>query len=275
MKYCAENQLELFEFHDARLELIRFGGGELVVSAKHLNIHKHTDQNPSDCDMEIACATITFQSYCAFSYEPDRTWETGADGKSCPIGPEVLYRGQEAEERILAEFKRGIEVFSFGKADGARYYVEGFGTVPFFTMEFGFTAVTVAWDAYAKKAWYELHRQYQQELTLAAPDGDTQVPAHIICHDVGEEASVITVGIRYNGSELWGRGKDSLWVDAFADLQKQLPAGLTLKCCLTCRHGNMYPLGNTPGELFCAEDTIKRPRQCCSVCGSYQPRTDA
>ena len=60
MKYCAENQLELFEFHDARLELIRFGGGELVVSAKHLNIHKHTDQNPSDCDMEIACATITF-----------------------------------------------------------------------------------------------------------------------------------------------------------------------------------------------------------------------
>lgn len=40
------------------------------------------------------------------------------------------------------------------------------------------------------------------------------------------------------------------FLDALVDLQKHLPDGVVLKCCMTCRHGNMCPFGNQPGELF-------------------------
>ena len=53
---------------------------------------------------------------------------------------------------------------------------------------------------------------------------------------------------------LCGYGKDYLWADAFADLQKNLPNNVKMRCCMTCRHGNMCPVGNKPGELFCTKD---------------------
>lgn len=71
-----------------------------------------------------------------------------------------------------------------------------------------------------------------------------------------EKGPTVTVGVKYNGEQLWGRGKDYLWVDAFANVQKQLPNDVLLKCCLTCRHGNMCPYGNEPGKLFCTKGLI-------------------
>ena len=56
MKYRVENELDLFEFHDAEFSFISFEKNELVLSAKHLNIHENAAQNPHDCDMEIDLA---------------------------------------------------------------------------------------------------------------------------------------------------------------------------------------------------------------------------
>ena len=53
MKYRVENKLDLFEFHDAEFSFISFDKNELVLSAKHLNIHENAVQNPHNCDMEI------------------------------------------------------------------------------------------------------------------------------------------------------------------------------------------------------------------------------
>ena len=63
MQYRAENNLDLFEFHDSVFSLVSFDGTDLIVSARCLNIHKNTEQNPSDYDMEIDCAEIIFRDF--------------------------------------------------------------------------------------------------------------------------------------------------------------------------------------------------------------------
>ena len=53
MKYHVENNLDLFEFHDADVSFLSFDNNGLILSVRHLNIHKNTDENPNDNDMEI------------------------------------------------------------------------------------------------------------------------------------------------------------------------------------------------------------------------------
>ena len=63
MKFCVENDLSLFEFHDSEFSFVSFDGKDLIVSASMVNIHKDTPQNPSDYDMEIASAQIAFKIF--------------------------------------------------------------------------------------------------------------------------------------------------------------------------------------------------------------------
>jgi hypothetical protein len=97
---------------------------------------------------------------------------------------------------------------------------------------------------------------------------------------------------QYNSKEYCGYGDDYLWIDAFADLQRKLPEGVFLKCCLTCRHGNLCPVGNDVNEVFCTKDVLitqksdlffytedeveraKRSKQYCGLCEDYQPQSE-
>lgn len=145
-----------------------------------------------------------------------------------------------------------------------------------------------------------MHKQYQSKITLSTPDGEKEFDSLIICHDEdvcssggdAVKAPSVLVGIEYEGKKIWGRGKEYLWFDAFADLQRQLPDAVKLKCCLTCRHGNLCPFGNTPGEVFCTKDVIiqhrndvmfytendaereKRSRNCTDTCQDYQEQSE-
>lgn len=58
----------------------------------------------------------------------------------------------------------------------------------------------------------------------------------------------------YNNTLYQGNGTEYLWVDAFADLQGQLPDDIKIACCMTCCHGNMCPYGNYENQLFCTKD---------------------
>lgn len=127
----------------------------------------------------------------------------------------------------------------------------------------------------------------KHKVQLMTPDGEINVYAFI---SVNEESCNIKISIKFQGKEICGWGKDYLWADAFADLQKQLPKGVLLKCCMTCRHGNMCPYGNTPGKLYCTKDVIitskddmcglfdrteyreteARARGCFDICDDYQ-----
>ena len=298
MKYCVENDLSIFEFHDSEFSFVSFDGKDLVVSASMVNIHKDTPQNPSDYDMEIASAQITFKNFNSATYEPGRAWKTGEDGKSYPVGPQVIFREKDAIDRILEELQNEITVYHFEKEDRG-YSIGGCGIEPYFTMEFDFDNVVVCWDEYKKKAWYELHWQYRYDAVLRTPNGDETVKLMVSCHEEPvyykgslEQPPTVNVGCTFAGKEYWGHGSDYLWIDAFADLQKQLPEGVLLKCCLTCRHGNLCPGGDDKNEVFCTKDVLitqksdlyyyteddrereKRSRQYCSLCDDYQPQVD-
>lgn len=290
MKYCVHNNLDLFEFHDSIFSFVSFDGADLVVSARYLNIHKDTEQNPSDYDMEIDRAEIAFRGFRQATYEPGRVWKMGEDGKSYPDGPRVVFSGGEALDRILAELRHEMWVYHVEKGEDGRYSIDGCGEEPYFTVEFTFDCVQISWDAYKKKAWYALHRQFRYDLTLGTPEGDTQVELYIGCQE--ESTPAVNVGCKYHDRQYWGHGNDYLWMDAFADLQRQLPKGVSLKCCLTCRHGSLCPVGNEENELFCTKDVAitqksdlyfytedrgereKRSRQYCNLCGDFRPQSE-
>ncbi len=94
-------------------------------------------------------------------------------------------------------------------------------------------------------------------LTLITSLGIVAVPAQID-YDDSEEAfyPLSEINIVYNKVEYIGNGKDYLWIDTFADLQKKLPNDIKIACCLTCRHGNMCPFGNPKNCLFCTKDIV-------------------
>ncbi len=70
-------------------------------------------------------------------------------------------------------------------------------------------------------------------------------------------------------------------------LSKMLPDGWTIKCCLSCRHGNFCPVGDYDNEIFCVSDfepkqksdlyevteneneRMRRSRNLFHVCGKY------
>ena len=299
MKFCSENDLSLFEFHDSVFSFVSFDGKNLTVSAAHLNIHKNTLQNPCDSDMEIASARITFRNFHSPTYEPGRVWERDENGNSYPVGPRIVYSGQEAMDRVLDELKYGLWLYHFEKEEHGGYSIGGCGIEPYFTIEFDFDGVVVCWDEYKKKAWYELYRQYRYDAVLRTPNGDETVKLMVGCHEEPvyykgrlEQPPTVNVGCTFEGKEYWGHGSDYLWIDAFADLQRQLPEGVLLKCCLTCRHGNLCPVGNNVNEVFCTKDVLitqksdlyvyteddkereKRSRQYCALCEDYQPQTE-
>lgn len=298
MKYCVENDLSIFEFHDSVFSYVSFDGTDLIVSGSMVNIHKDTPQNPSEHDMEITSAQITFKNFHSATYEPGRAWETDENGKSYPVGPRVVYSGQDGIDRILEELRNEISVYHFEKEE-CGYSIGGFGIEPYFEIEFDFDSVVVCWDEYKKKAWYELHRQYRYDAVVHTPNGDETVKLLVNCHEEPvyykgnlEQAPTVNVRCTYGGKEYWGHGSDYLGIDAFADLQRKLPTDVFLKCCLTCRHGNLCPVGNSINEVFCTKDILieqksdlffctedtkertKRSRQYCCLCEDFQPQSD-
>ncbi len=289
MKYRLENRLEDFEFHDALFSLIHADNKKWIISAKYLNFHKNTEQNPSAFDMEIDDATITFTGISVFSYKAGGALVKDVNG-NIYRKEYILLEGTEAENKFLSVFENPISVLYFGTDDNTRYYLEGCGTEPFFTVECSFENITIEWDKYRRKAWYELHKQHIFDSQLNTPDNIQQTKITVNCREESISEN-ITVHIKYKDTDYCGCGNDSLWVDAFADLQRQLPTDVTLRCCLSCQHGNMCPVGNQPNELFCTKDVHiaqksdlffytedyaereKRSKKYTDICENYQPQS--
>lgn len=264
MKYCVENQLALFEFHDSDFSFVGFENNSLSFSAEHLNIHKDAKENPNYYDMELGPAEIIFHNIEVLTYEPAPLCKQDADGSWYTATPETLLT-EEAKTRFLNDIPEGFTVYSFEVTQKENKYYAEIVTCAgaSFTATFTFDRATVSWDVFCKKAWYEFFKRYTYPITLSTPEGELETSATITCREKDpdtEDESVpyltVSVGVTYKGKEIWAQGTDYLWVDAFANLEKRLPDGVAIKCCMTCRHGNMCPYGNWPGELFCTKDLI-------------------
>ena len=89
----------------------------------------------------------------------------------------------------------------------------------------------------------------ESQIFVLSKTNKVSVPIQI-CYTDDE----VEITINYNGAEYCATGKDYLWVDAFADLQRKLPSDIQLACCMTCRHGTMCPYGNKENQLYCTKD---------------------
>lgn len=260
MKYCVKDQLDIFEFRDSSFSFVEYKDGDLTVNIKYLNIHKNTEQNSEDDDMEIERAKVTFKGFRAVYYEVGRTRKPDENGEYLPEGEQIIFHGEQAMEKITEELQNSITVLVLDKVYDF-YTIDGSGIEPFFTISFKFDSVVVEWDEYLKRAWYELHKNNRFSINLETPEGDVKTDVEVFVQEEDKYVDGqyrtdidITVMLEYRGEKIIGQGTDYLWIDAFAALQRQLPEGVTLKCCLTCRHGNLCPYGTAPGQVFCTKD---------------------
>lgn len=301
MKYSLENCLSDFEFHDSEWSFNSYEYNNLSVTAKHLNIHNGIKENPYDYDMEIKSAVITFKNIEFHSFEPMRAYDVDEYGNLHTDEPRIVYGGDKSRERLIEVLNSGITINGFETQQKNGRTIFDFSTagkVNFFAL-ISFDSCIIEWDEYSQKAWYELHRQYNYEITLETPSGEQRTDIAIICHEEDmyyqgklETAPIVTVGIKYEEQTIWGLGKDYFWIDAFADLQKKLPENVKLKCCLVCKHGNMCPAGNCRNEVFCTKDVLiteksdlffytedaeecnKRSRKYVDICESFENQNE-
>ena len=271
-KYTVIDKTDIFEFHDAKFTLERVEGNDIFIIAEYVNIHKIADHNPKGYDLEIDKALISFLGVSNLTYEPGRAWTKDENGNDVPLGPEIIFDGIDAWDKVTDELRRGVYLYTHSiQTDENTFCIDGCGIEPYFMINFKATGVRVEWDGYRKPAWYELKKYSVGTVTLETPDGDRTLETHIWkdydtdeLFGVDDPADIdpkkIQIGITYNKKEIWGRGRDYTGMDAYADLQKHLPEEMKLKCCVSCRHGNMCPTGNASDELFCTKDVIiKKP----------------
>lgn len=153
MQYKAENQIDIFEFHDAELSIVGFEENTLVFSAAHLNIHKHTEQNPGDHDLEIERAVLRFEHIENVTFENRRPIENGK-----PVGEQIVLEGADAVKEMLFGFAKGVRIFALFEKDRRIIMdciTDGIeADFAFFTVAFAPQATSVEWDAYIGPAWY-------------------------------------------------------------------------------------------------------------------------
>ncbi len=154
MRFVSLNKLSDFEFHDAEFTLDVFNDNLLRVKANYLNIHKNTEQNSHETDMEIASAVITFEGFNLLSYEPGRAWQQDENGEFYSIEPQIILTDDSALSRFSEQLDSGITILDLGIKEEFTYFIDALAKDPFFTVCFTFKSVRIEWDEYKKEAWY-------------------------------------------------------------------------------------------------------------------------
>lgn len=295
MKYISDN-LNDFEFHDAVLEFVSFKENTLIVTAKALNIHKDTKQNTNDYDAEIKSALITFEKFGVTSLEFLRAYKTNSKGKLYTNDPQIIYYNKIAKDVLIKELKSSISLNGLNVlnilTENRKTVIEletNFNSV--FTAICSYSNVKIEWDEYCGRAWYEHYRNYQYNVTLVTKFRKQKNIVRIlqILDDDGNTTEV-RASMHYNNKDYFGVGTDYFWIDAIADLQKQLPNNVILKCCIACKHGSLCPVGDNLNEVFCVKDICpkqksdlffytedenertKRSREYFSQCENFKPQ---
>ena len=255
MLYQSINALQDFEFHDSEVIGGSRDGDTVTLTLKYLNVHKHLPQNPGDFDMEIELATFRINGFQLLGYTPGVTWGFDEAGNSIPLEPIREYTGADGLERFWTQVEGGFAILQLDTEQQNGRLALTFscsGNEPYFDVSFAADQVTVQWDKFRKKAWYELHRYSNHPLSLLVDGAETPSEIRVYFHDDPPSKPLRSASIKLDGSDLWGSG--TLLEEAVLDLERKLPASVSLKCCQTCRHGNFCPSGNEETEIFCLQD---------------------
>lgn len=114
MKYISIDRLSDFEFHDAECTLESFACNCLKVKAKYLNIHKDTEQNFHETDMEIESSFITFEEFKLLSYETGRALQQDENGDFYFSEPQITLCDDAAYSRFSEQLGVGLTILDLG-----------------------------------------------------------------------------------------------------------------------------------------------------------------
>jgi len=154
MRFISKNKLSDFEFHDAQFALEVFDNNILAVKARYLNIHKDTEQNSFETDMEIESAIITFEKFKLISYESRKPLEQYENGALKSNELQLVFMEHSAYSCFYEQLKAGLTVLDFGVKECDIYFLDAMSKDPVFTVCFTFENVSIEWDEYKKEAWY-------------------------------------------------------------------------------------------------------------------------
>lgn len=295
MTYTSIDHPDHFTFMDTTWELLRREGNDLTFRLRDLCVSKDEPNNPEFCDLQTEEAIVTFRNFELLHAESPECMLTETDGSTSVI-PARVFGGEEAMERLANE---SLFVPNFDPV-GEHWVLQAIAG-DFFEVQLRFDSVLIEWDGFTRGAWYELTKYHLRDAVLSTPEGEKTVkltirtfhedPLDTVHNPV--EAPHAIVGVSYNGRDNFARGEDDyLWLDAIAALQNQLPIGVTIKGCVTCRHGNLCPTGNNPDEVFCTKDVsiaqkrdlffytedpaerTKRSREFFYSCENWQPQSE-
>ena len=158
MKYISVDKLFDFEFHDAEITLENFANNRLKVKANHLNIHKGTEQNNNETDMEITSAFITFEEFKLLSYKPGVARKQGENGEFYHTESQIVLYEADAYASFLEQLDAVLTIFDLGIKEGDTYFIDASSKCLFFTVCFTFKHVRIEWDDYKKEAWYTSYK---------------------------------------------------------------------------------------------------------------------
>lgn len=264
MTYTSIDHPEHFVFMDTTWELLRREGNDLTFRIRDLCVSEGEPNNPESCDLQTEEAIVTFRDFELIHAESPEGLLTETDGSTSVIPAGVL----GCEETMELLMNESLFVPNFDPIED--HWVIQALAPDFFQAELRFSSIEIEWDGFTRAAWYELTKYHLRDAVLSTPEGEKSVeltirtfhedPLDTVHNPV--EAPHTIAGVSYDGRDYFARGEDDyLWLDAIAALQKQLPEGVTIKGCVTCRHGNLCPSGNNPDEVFCTKDvTIKEKR---------------
>ncbi len=290
MRYISKDSTENFEFHDSFVKSADLENGILNLIVQYLNIHKGLPENPNDCDMEIEEAKITLTDFSLKCFTFGGAWQIDENGNSYQTESVTECEGEEGLVHFKREIDKGFTILDWYTSDQENeliYNIEACGDEPFFDVSFSASSITIEWDSYRKKAWYELKRWYDEIISLIVEDKEVQSNIHLSFDDEDENDPTRAVGVEIDNQWIWGHG--DFMPDAVINLEEQLLPNIKLKCCQTCRYGNCCPCGNDEEHIFCLQnvsitskaevyhyiietDTVEiRKHKWYACCEKYQP----
>ena len=97
--------------------------------------------------------------------------------------------------------------------------------------------------------------EYRGFLNLSVLGDLIAVPI-VITHKETEVDAEVIIKVEYKDKTYSGTGTNLEWTDSFANLQKTLPNGVNIQCCMTCKYGTLCPYGNIPNYILCSNNAI-------------------
>ena len=167
MKHTVVNELNNFDYHDARLKMMQWDGSRFVWAVSAINATTKNSQNSFSKDMCIADATLVFddariESIAFGGYKTVDS--TGNLIKS--VAPRAAKPDEYKE--ILAKTPNSYSyIYSMGKYETTKDggYIACFdidGGAGSYNLTIVFSKSAVCWDEFSGEAWYE-HPKWKKQ----------------------------------------------------------------------------------------------------------------